>query len=96
MECESFVKHFSDLEENKKSVLTIRDLTSGRRKYNARIVRAMVSRSPEALQNWDKLWVRSAVGVKDPEPWGLKIVEELGDTTPGKPYSDIFESLQQL
>ena len=93
MEYESHVKHFKDLEDGKSVVLTIRDLSSGKHKYNARVARVQISRSPEALSTWDKLWVRSVVGVQDPQPWGMKIVEELGITVPGKPYSDIYEVL---
>jgi hypothetical protein len=36
------------------------------------------------------------VGYKDPQPWGMKIVEELGVTVPGKPYSDIYQALAKL
>ena len=96
MEYESHVKHFKDLQENMQVVLTIRDLTPGKHKYNARVARVQVSRSPEALANWDKLWVLSVVGIKDPQPWGMKIVEELGITIPGKPYSDIYETLAKM
>jgi hypothetical protein len=96
VEYESHVKHHKDLSENKKIVLTIRDLTPGKHKYNARVARVQVSRSEEALAKWDRLWVRSIVGVKDPEPWGVKIIEELGATVPGKPYSDIYEALEKL
>ena len=96
MEYESHVKHFKDLEEGKTVVLTIRDLTPGKHKFNARVARVQISRSPEALANRDKLWVRSVVGVKDPQPWGLKVVEELGITVPGKPYSDIYETLAKM
>ena len=96
VEYECFVKHFNDLQEDKKSVLTIRDLSPGLRKYNARVARVLVSRSSEALARWDKLWARSVVGVKDSQPWGMKIVEELGGTVPGKPYSDIYDALARL
>ena len=96
MEYESHVKHFKDLAENKQIVMTIRDLSPGKHKYNARVARVQISRSPEALANWDTLWVRSVVGVKDPQPWGMKIVEELGITVPGKPYSDIYETLAKM
>ena len=96
MEYESHVKHFKDLEEGKRVVLTIRDLSPGKHKFNARVARVQISRSPEALANWDKLWVRSVVGVQDAPPWGMKIVEELGVTVPGKPYSDIYQVLAKL
>ncbi len=96
MEYECFVRRLKELQEDRQVVLTLRDLSPGRRKYQARIVRAVLSRSPDALSGWDKLWVRSAVGVKDPQPWRIKIVEELGDSLPGKPYGDIFEVEKQI
>lgn len=96
MEYLCHVKHLKDLQEGRQVVLTIRDLSSGKHKYTARVARVQVSRSPEALANWDKLWAHSAVGYKDPQPWGMKILEELGITVPGKPYSDIYEALAKL
>jgi len=89
-------KHMNEVQEGKTLVLTIRDLTPGKHKYLARVARVRISRAPEALSTWDKLWVYSVVGVKDPQPWGMKIVEELGATVPGKPYSDIYEALGKL
>ena len=96
MEYLCHVKHLKDLQEGKKSVLTIRDLTPGKHYYLARVARVEVSRSPEALAKWDKLWAHSVVGFKDPQPWGIKIIEELGLTVPGQPYSDIYEALAKM
>ncbi len=96
MEYMCHLKHLKDLKEGEKSVITIRDLSPGKHKYLARVVRAEVSRSPEALAKWDKLWAYSVVGRKDPKPWGMKIVEELGLFVPGQPYSDIYESMAKM
>lgn len=96
MEYLAHLKHLSDLQEGKTIVLTLRDLTPGKKKYLARVARVQVSRSPEALASWDKLWALSVVGRKDPQPWGMKIVEELGLLVPGKPYDDIYEALAKL
>jgi hypothetical protein len=90
------LKHMNEAQEGKTLVLTIRDLSPGKHKYLARVARVQISRSPDALKGPDKLWVYSVVGAKDPEPWGMKIVEELGATVPGKPYSDIYEALGKL
>jgi hypothetical protein len=38
-----------ELVEGREIVLTIKDLTPGRRKYENRLVKAVVSRSPEKL-----------------------------------------------
>jgi len=88
VEYQAHVRHMKDVQEGKKLVITIRDLSPGKHKYTGRVARVQVSRTPEALANWEKLWVHSVVGLKDPQPWGMKIVEELGITVPGKPYSD--------
>ena len=96
MEYMCHVKHLKDLEEGKKVVLTIRDLSEGKHKYLARVARVQISRSPEALKTWDTLWAHSIVGYKDPQPWGMKIVEELGLTVPGKPYDDIYQALAKM
>jgi hypothetical protein len=39
------------------------------------------------------MWALSVVGRKDPKPWGIKVVEELGATVPGKPYDFIYDVL---
>ena len=96
MEYMCHVKHLKDLQEGQKAVLTIRDLTPGKHKYLARVARVEVSRSPEALAKWDKLLAHSVVGYKDPQPWGMKVVEELGITVKAKPYSDIYQALAKL
>ena len=96
MEYLCHLKHLKDLQEGATAVLTIRDLSPGKHKYLARVARVEVSRSPEALKSWDTLWAHSIVGFKDPQPWGMKVVEELGLTVPGKPYDDIYPALAKL
>lgn len=48
-----------DLPEGKELVLTIKDLTPGRNKYENRVVKAIVSRHPEKLLDSDILEVKS-------------------------------------
>ncbi len=96
MEYLCHVKHLKDLQEGKQTVLTIRDLSPGKHKYLARVARVQVSRSPEALAKWDTLLALSVVGRPDPQPWGMKIVEELGLTVPGQPYSDIYAAMAKM
>jgi hypothetical protein len=97
MEYMAHVKHLKTLEEGKKVVLTLRDLTPGvNTKYKARVVRAEVSRKPENLKNWDSLRAFSVVGYEDPQLWAVKVIEELGLTVPGKPYDDIYPALAKL
>jgi hypothetical protein len=92
---EAFVKEYADLTDGAELILTIRDLTPGRRKYNARIVRAIVRREAAAGAS-DVLWVRSMVGRKLPEPWALAVLEELGPDAPGHPYDDVFEATARM
>ena len=97
MEYLAHFKHLSDLQEGKTLVVTLRDLNPHhRKKYLARVARVQVSRSPEALEKWDKLWALSVVGRKDLKPWGVKVVEELGATVPGKPYDFIYDVFAKM
>lgn len=93
---EAFVKDYADLSDGAELILTIRDLTPGRRKYNARIVRAILRKPAGSSRPGDLLWIRSMVGRKLPAPWGLQIVEELGPDAPGRPYEDIFDATSKL
>jgi hypothetical protein len=75
----TFVSSLEGLPENQEIQLVIRDLTPGPQKYDARYVKAIVSRSPEKLSGHDILWVRSQVGVLYPEHWYIKIITEIGE-----------------
>ena len=66
--------------------LAIKELAPGPRKYNCRLVKAVVSKDPKSLPGGDLLWLRSLTGSKFPNPWGIKILEELGDSIKTKPY----------
>ena len=76
-----------ELPEGTEVELTIRDLTPGPRKYDARNVKAIVSSSPEKLPEGDILWLRSAVGTLLPQPWAIKITGELPEHMPGTPWA---------
>jgi len=58
-----------------------------------RHVVATLSRDPEDLSQIDSLYVRTVVGVRLPERWGVKILRDLPVEIPGKPYRDFFASL---
>jgi hypothetical protein len=77
-----------DLPEECKILLTIKDLTTGPRKYDTRIVKAIVSSSPEKLPESAVLWVRSWTGVLYPYAWAIKIIEEIGEVMPGIPHGE--------
>jgi hypothetical protein len=82
----AWVSDPSSLPPGEEVQLTIRDLTPGKRKYEARNVKAIVSSSPEELPDGDILWLRSAIGVMLPHPRGIKITQDLGECLPGTPY----------
>jgi hypothetical protein len=83
-----FVSRMEDLADDRESVLTIRDLSPGPRKYNAKVVRARVSSMPENIPDGEVLWVRSWIGHLHPEPWAIRIIEEVGDYIPGIPHGE--------
>ena len=89
-EYSTVVDKITDLPDGGEVELTIRDLTPGPRKYDARIVRAKVASSAGKLPGGDVLWVRSMVGIQYPEPWAIQVLEELEDTLPGRPFSEMF------
>ena len=78
-EYDIFVDSLDELAQGDEIAITIRDLTPGRCKYDSRYVKAMVSSSPEQLPGADTLWIRFQRGQKHPQPWAIKIIEELGE-----------------
>ena len=92
-EYETFLRDASRVLSGSECVLTLRDLTPGRTKYRGINVRAVVSRPPHVGEA--TLWIRSVVGLKDPEPCSVRIVEELPETFEGLPYSDYFSALER-
>ena len=92
-EYEAFVRDRARILSGREVVLTLRDLTPGRRKYRGVNVRAVVSRPPRADE--PVLWLRSVVGVKDAEPCSVRIVEELPEAFMAEPYSDFFDAMKK-
>lgn len=84
----TFIPDIKDLIENQEVKLTIKDLTPGPRKYDARIVKAILSSDPGRLPDGDILWVRSWTGVLYPQPWAIKILENLEETEVGLPHGE--------
>lgn len=89
----TFTRDLADLKENEEISLTIRDLTPEQRKYkyDAKIVKAILSSSPDKLPDGDVLWVRSWTGVLHPKPWAIKVMADLGETQPGHPAAETTE-----
>ena len=80
-EYDTFVQSVNDFVSGQEYKLTLRDLTPGPHKYESRFVRAVVYNSAEQEEG-DVLWLRFLMGLPHPEPWGIKIVEELGEYEP--------------
>lgn len=91
----TYVRRIADLDQGKR-VLFIKDLTPGPRKYDTKLVRAELSRNAAKLPDRDTLWIRSETGYLHPEPWSIKILEELPPYVPGQPWQDVFTSLRHL
>ena len=79
----TFVGKLKDLTQGQEVELLVKDLTSGRRKYDARYVRAIVASDPQELPGSDVLWIRGFVGVLYPQPWAIKITREIGEFPSG-------------
>lgn len=92
-EYETFVRDAARILSGEERVLTLRELAPGRRKYRGVNVRAVVSRPPRDGE--PTLWLRSVVGVRDPEPCSVRIVETLPDAFPAQPYSDFFDAMER-
>lgn len=91
-EYETFVRDAAHVLSGRECVLTLRDLTPGRQKYRGVNVRAVVSRPPRPGE--PTLWLRSVVGLKDPQPCSVRIVAELPETFKAVPYSDYFDAME--
>ena len=92
-EYEAFVRDRSRLLSGREQVMTLRDLAPGRRKYRGINVRAVVSSPPRPGE--PTLRVRSVVGLIDPKPYSVRIVEELPETFEAVPYSDYFDAMEK-
>jgi len=81
-EYDTYVETLAELPQGRETVLAIRDLTPGRRKYETRVVKAILSSRPEELPDGDVLWVRLGLGTRHPQPWAIKILEVVGEYLP--------------
>ncbi len=90
----TFVRRLSQLKEGKQ-ILFIKDLTPGPRKYDTKLVRAELSKTSSALADGHTLWVRSETGYRYPQPWTIKILEELPPYVSGQPWQDVFAAMRE-
>ncbi len=92
-EYEAFARDAEKALSGRPVVLTLRELTPGKKKYRAKHVRAIVSKPPK--EDEPRLWLRSVVGVRYPWPCSVRIVEELPETFAAVPYSDLFDAMER-
>lgn len=85
----TWINDLESLPQGKEIQLVIRDLNPGKRKYEARVVKAILADSPEKIPEGDILRFRSPVGRLLPETWTIKITEEVADYLPGTPYQEL-------
>lgn len=90
----TFVRNFKDLKEGKQE-LFIKDLTPGPRKYDTKHVLADVSKDPKVMPDGEILRIRSESGALLPQPWGIKILEELPESVSGQPWEDVYEAIEK-
>ena len=93
-EYEAFVRDVERTISGRPVVLTLRDLSLGKKKNRAVHARATVSNPPKPGE--PVLWLRSVVGVKYPRPYSVCILEELTEAFTAEPYSDLFEAMERL
>jgi hypothetical protein len=92
---ETFVRDLADLREGQRTLLVLRDLSPGRRKYFAQNVIAVVSRQPDPAGESRPLKVRSMVGNLFAGEWYVKTVELLPHRVPGTPYTNAYEAMER-
>ncbi len=90
-EYQAFYRDISGLTDGSEVELNIMDLTPGPRKYDSRLVKAVLYSPAEKLPDSDTLWLRSYAGLLHPRPWKMKITRELGESIPVPPFSDVRE-----
>ena len=68
------IEALSELKEDEETVVEVRSIDT----VEMRRVKAILSSSPKKLPGGDTLWIRGQRGRKYPEPWAIKIIEDIG------------------
>ena len=63
-----------ELKEDEETVVEVRSVDT----VEMRRVKAILSSSPKKLPDGETLWIRGQRGKKYPEPWAIKIIEDIG------------------
>ena len=69
-----------DLIQDKEIEMNVSNLAPGRYKYEAKIVKCMISSAKDKYP--DQLWIRFPKGQMHPEPWTIKVLEEVNKIPP--------------
>ena len=93
-EWQTFIRKFDDMKEGAVEIF-IKDLTPGPRKYDTKHVRATVAKTKESLPDGDILWIRGESGLKHPEPWYIKVREELDEWISGQPWENVLDAIKK-
>jgi len=93
-EWQTFVRKYEDMKEGEVD-LFIKDLSPGPRKYDTKHVKATVTKQKDKFPDADMLWIRGESGLRAPEPWYIKINEELCEWVPGKPWENVFDAIEK-
>ncbi len=91
---QTFVRKFEDIKEGNVT-LFVKDLTPGPRKYDTKLVEAIVAKSKEGLPDGEPLFFRSESGLKISKPWYIKIVAEKEPWVCGQPWDDVYAAVSR-
>lgn len=72
-----FVDTGTEVLKEGESVITIKDLSPGRKKYRCSLVRAELASNPAKLPKADVLRVIGKLGHSRPKPWAIRIIEKV-------------------
>jgi hypothetical protein len=78
---ETFIPNLSELKDGQEQILHIRDAEN----YVPKVVKAVVSSSPEKLPGADILRIRWSRGHLAPKNWAIKISQDLGSPADQEP-----------
>lgn len=80
-------EHKAEIEEGKPFVLEVMDTE----KFEKKVVKAIVAKSPEALPDGQDLWIRDEKAELAPTPWRIEIIEEIDELFTRKPEGPPYE-----
>jgi hypothetical protein len=78
----------SEVNTNEPLVLEVRDLDT----FERLVVKALVSDSPDGVEEGDELWVLDWVENKLDAPWSIKVLEEVAEEDIEAERSDVTDS----